>query len=82
MDTSHLDVFKTQQVIAGHLAHEAWLEWLKSLVDVSQCLIDVGCLLIFLVLLDALFDEDLFERTEHQVFEQFATSHLEFLTKQ
>ena len=81
MDTSHLDVFKTQQVIAGHLAHEAWLEWLKSLVDVSQCLIDIGSLLIFLVLVDALFDEDLFERAKHQMFEQFATSHLEFLTK-
>ena len=41
--------------------------------------IDIGRLLEFLVLIDSLFDEDLLQRQEMQLFQEFVLADFEFL---
>ena len=82
VDSCHLDILQAQQVIASHFAHEVLLEGFETQVDISEGRIEVLGLLVLLSLVDALLDEDLFERTGHQVFQQFSLADLEFLTQQ
>ena len=69
VDTSHLDILQSQQVVAGNFAHKVLLERFEPHIDVCEGSIEVLGLLVFLALVDAFLDEDLFERTRHQMFQ-------------
>ena len=81
-DTGHLDLEQAQQVVARHFAHEILFERLETPVDVRQGRIDVGRILIGLVFVDALVDEDAFQRSEHHALEQFAAADFQLATQQ
>ena len=82
VDAGHLDILQSQKVIASNFAHKILLERFETHIDVCESCIEVLGLLVFLPLVDAFLDEDLFERTGHQVLQQFALADLEFLAKE
>ena len=60
-DASHLDLHQFQDIIAGHLPHQSWLKGFQTMIDMSHCLIHILGILKLGILIDPLFDEDLFE---------------------
>ena len=78
----HLDFQQLQDVVLRHLANHLRIEGGQALVDVLTNSIDIGCLLELLVLIDALFDEYLLQRTEVQLFQKLALANLQLLTNQ
>ena len=78
----HLDFEQAQQVVAGHFAHEIFFERFETPVDVQQRRINVGRILIGFVFIDALVDEDAFQRSEHHALEQFAAANLQLATQE
>ena len=79
-DALHLDFQKAEDVVLRHLAHHLGIVWRQAVVDVLTDGVDVGSLLEFLVLIDALLDEDFLQRAEVQLFEEFALTDLQFLS--
>ena len=78
----HLDFEQFQYVVLGHLAYHLWIIRGESLVDMFANGINIGCLFKFLILIDALLDEDALQRLEVQLLLQFALTDFQFLTNQ
>ena len=57
-DALHLDFQESQDVVFGHLAHQLRIVRCQSVVDMLADGIDGRCLFEFLILIDALLDED------------------------
>ena len=79
-DALHLDLEQLQDIVLRHLTHEGGVVGRQSFVNMFADLVDVGCLLEFLVLIDAFLDKDFLQRLEVELFEQFVLADLEFLT--
>ena len=77
----HLYLHEPQYVVAGHLAHQLFLEQLQPVVHVSHGGVHVGRVLEPLVLVYAFLYEYAFERGEEQLFEKLAAPYLEFLAQ-
>ena len=60
-DACHLDLHQLEDIVLRHLAYEGGVVGCQSLVDVLAGGIHRGRLLELLVLIDALFDEDLLQ---------------------
>ena len=81
-DALHLYLEQAEDVVFGHLANKLRIVWRESLVDMGADGIDVGRLLKFAVLVDALLDEYLLERGEMELFEELAAAYLEFAAEE
>ena len=78
-DALHLYFHQSQDVVLGHLAYKLRVVGCQSFVDVFAGFIHVFGLFKLLVLVDAFFDEYLFQRGEVQAFQQFPLAYLQFL---
>ena len=74
-DAPHFYFHEAQDVIARHLAVEILLERFEARIDVCHGGIHVACLFKLAVLVDALLDEDAFERGEVQALHEFAPAY-------
>ena len=81
-DALHLDFQQLQDVVLRHLTNHTGVVGRQSLIDMLTNLIHIGGFLEFLVLIDALLDENLFQRIEMQLLQEFTLADLEFLTNQ
>ena len=80
-DALHLYLEQTEDVVFGNLADHLRIERSESLVDIFADGINVRSILELLILIDTFLDEYLLERCEVELFEEFALTNLEFLTK-
>ena len=78
----HLYFEQSQQVVARHGAHHLGVVRRKPLVDVLAYGVDVWRFFKLLVLIDALFDEYLFERAEVQLLQQLAPAYLQLAAQE
>ena len=67
-DALHLDLQQFQDVVLRHLTNEGGIVGRQTVVDMLTDLIDVRRLLELTVLIDTLFDENLFQRLEMELF--------------
>ena len=81
-DALHLDFQQAQDIVLSYLTYQLWIERRESVVDMLANLIYVGRLLEFLVLIDTLFDEYLFQRAEMILLQQFVLANLQLLANQ
>ena len=72
-DSAHLDFEQAENVVARDVAHKLRLEWVETLVDVIHGSVEVLRLFVATILIDALLDEDFFERGVKQRFESVGT---------
>ena len=79
-DALHLDFEQSQDVVLGHLAHHLRVVRRQAVVNMFAHRVDVRCLLKFPVFIDALLDEDLLQRAEVQLLQQFVAFDLQFLS--
>ena len=77
-DALHLDFQQSQEVVACHLTDKVFLERFQSLVNIFQCGIGRLCILKLPALVDAFLDENLLERTEVELLQQFVAPYLQF----
>ena len=81
-DALHLYLEQTEDVVFGNLTNHLRVERSESLVDIFANGINVRSILELLILIDTFLDEYLLERCEVELFEEFALTNLEFLTKE
>ena len=81
-DAGHLDFHEAEDVFLRHFTHEHRIERSQAFVDVFASGIHALGLFEFLVLVDAFFDEDFFERGEVQAFEQFSPTDFKLLAEE
>ena len=81
-DAVHLDFHEAQYVVLGHLAYHLRVEGCEPLVHIGAGGVHVGSVLEGAALVDALLDENLLQRAEVQLFEQFAAPYLQFAAQQ
>ena len=81
-DTCHLDFHQAEDVFLRYFTHEHRIERSQAFVDVFTSGIHVLGLFEFLILVDAFFDEDFFERGEVQAFEQFSPTDFKLFAEE
>ena len=81
-DALHLDFQQFEYVVLRHLTDHLGVVGRQALVDMLADGIDRWSLFEFLVFIDALLDEDLLQRLEMQLLQEFTLADLEFLTDQ
>ena len=79
-DALHLDFQQLQDIVLRHLTNHLWVIRRQALVNMLTDSIHIGCLFKFLILIDALLYENLFQRTEMQLFEQLVLTDFQLLT--
>ena len=77
-DAGHLDFHQSEDVVFRYLADELRVVGSQAFVDVGAGGVHVGGLFEGFVFIDALFDEDAFERGEVEALREFATADEEF----
>ena len=80
-DASHLDIHQFQDVVLRHLTNHLRIVWCQALINPFTSGIHRFCTLKFLVLVDTLFNEDLFEVGEVKALHEFTTTNETLLTK-
>ena len=80
-DASHADFPKFHDVVARNGTVELRFPRLDTLVDVSDSSVHVLGLLELFILIDAVFDEDFFKRSEELSLLCFVELNEKFLTK-
>ena len=81
-DALHLYFQQFQYVVLRHLAHQGGVVRRQSFVNMLAYGVNVGCLLKFLVLIDAFLDEYLLQRLEVQLLQQLALPDFQLLANQ
>ena len=81
-NTAHLDVEQLHDVVARDFPDKSGLERFQSFVDMHNRLVEIRTLFVFLVLIYALFDEYLFQRSIKQALRQFAALDRKFRAQQ
>ena len=81
-DAGHLDFHQAEDVVLCHLTDELRIVGRQAQVDVLAGGVHVLGLFEFLVLIDAFFDEYLFERGEVQAFAHLVAVYLQFAAQQ
>ena len=81
-DACHLYLHQAQDVVLGHLTHHLRIPRCQALVNPFACLVHGLGILKLLVLIDAFLYEYLFQRSEMQLFQQFALADKSFLTQE
>ena len=81
-DAGHLDFHQAEDVVLRHFADELRVVGRQAQVDVFAGCVHVAGLFEFLVLIDAFFDEYLFERGEVQAFAHLVAVDFQFAAQQ
>ena len=81
-NTLHFDFHQSEDIIARDFTNESGLERLQPTVDMCNGSIHILGFLELLVLIDTLFNEDFFQRSEEKLFVQFLHTDEQFLTEQ
>ena len=78
-DALHLNLQQTQYIVLCHLSYEAGVVGCQALVDMFADAVDVGSLFEFFVFVNAFLDENLLQRLEMILLEQFVLADFQFL---
>ena len=81
-DALHLDFHQSQDVVLSHFAYHLRVEGRQPFVDIFASCVHRGGILEGLAFVDALLNENLFQRAEVQLFQQFVAAYLQFLAQQ
>ena len=81
-DTCHFDFHQAKNIFLSHFTHKLRIERSQAFVNVFAGNVHVFSLLKLFVLIDTLFDEYLFQRSEMQGFQCFVLLDFQFFPEQ